>query len=317
MGMLKIVNNERGEVDAGGFLGTPEGAAPPADAPPADAPPAGPVREYPEGFDDSLKDTKAFDAFYNNEGKLHTANLMKSYAHLQGMVGRDKIIVPTETTTDEQWKETFHKLGLPEDAQEYTVKNNVPEGLTPSEEMFNGFKEVAYKANILPKQAQAVADYYNDVIAKHVTLQSQATEEERTKTTELLKTEWGEKYEPNLKLAQRAIENFADEATLDHFKKAGFMQDPQVAKLFAKIGLDMQAEDSTFHDTPKNDFSMNIDEVTSKIRSMFDPSHPLQIKKHPDHRAALEEYQKLTARKVAMQGKNPKNVINASTSHRA
>lgn len=55
------------------------------------------------------------------------ASLAKSYIHLQRNLGADKIALPGENATDDDWKQVYRKLGVPESLDEYKV--NSPEGL--------------------------------------------------------------------------------------------------------------------------------------------------------------------------------------------
>ena len=46
-------------------------------------------------------------------------NLAKSYVNAQKMIGADKIIVPNKYAEENEWKDVFTKLGLPESPDKY------------------------------------------------------------------------------------------------------------------------------------------------------------------------------------------------------
>ena len=47
--------------------------------------------------------------------------LAKSYINATRMIGQDKVAVPNENSTDDQWNEVYAKLGRPESADKYKL----------------------------------------------------------------------------------------------------------------------------------------------------------------------------------------------------
>ena len=41
-------------------------------------------------------------------------SLAKSYVHAQKMIGADKIVMPNDKSTDDEWNDFYEKLGRPE-----------------------------------------------------------------------------------------------------------------------------------------------------------------------------------------------------------
>ena len=83
--------------------------------------------------------------------------LAKSYIHAQRMVGADKMPVPTKNFTDDDWKETFTKLGVPASPDKYDVNYNLQEGAT--DQPVKDFISHAHTLGLLPQQLQGVLDY--------------------------------------------------------------------------------------------------------------------------------------------------------------
>ena len=50
--------------------------------------------------------------------------LAKSYINATRMIGQDKVAVPNENSTDDQWNEVYSKLGRPESADKYKLDAN-------------------------------------------------------------------------------------------------------------------------------------------------------------------------------------------------
>jgi len=47
--------------------------------------------------------------------------LAKSYINATKMIGQDKLVIPTNNSTEDQWNEVYSKLGRPESADKYSL----------------------------------------------------------------------------------------------------------------------------------------------------------------------------------------------------
>ena len=254
-----------------------------------------PTINYPEGLDKELHGNASFEAFINSEGNINYADLMKSYVHQKGLLGKDKIIVPNKDTTEDQWQEIHSKLGLPK-RDEYKVDNKLPEGLEADDKMFAGLVDVAHKSGILPRQLQPIVDYFNAKMGESVSTSNAQYEAEIKEQVDSLKSEWGQGYDSNIKKADAALKNFADEAMIEALTKSGVLQDPNLTKLFAKIGEGLQ-EDNTFLDDAKRTYGMTPDEAKIKLHEFYKKETALGAaflsKSHPDNSWAKKEFMKL------------------------
>ncbi len=50
--------------------------------------------------------------------------LAKSYINATKMIGQDKLVIPTNNSTEDQWNEVYSKLGRPESADKYSLDAN-------------------------------------------------------------------------------------------------------------------------------------------------------------------------------------------------
>ena len=73
-----------------------------------------------DSLDAELKDTASLANFTDINA------LAKSYVNATSMLGKDKIVVPNQHTTDDDWKEIWSKLGMP-DAESYAVEGTSAE----------------------------------------------------------------------------------------------------------------------------------------------------------------------------------------------
>ena len=115
----------------------------------------------PQGdWKSSLPEDLRMDPSIANQPSVESMG--RSYISAQRMVGLDKIAVPTEHSTDEEWTAVYDKLGRPESPEGYDLEmNNVPEGLEANPQLVDWFAGTAHKIGLTPKQAQSLADEYN------------------------------------------------------------------------------------------------------------------------------------------------------------
>ena len=58
--------------------------------------------------------------------------LAKSYINATRMIGQDKVAVPNENSTDDQWNEVYGKLGRPESPDKYKLEAKSDKTCLPS-----------------------------------------------------------------------------------------------------------------------------------------------------------------------------------------
>lgn len=220
------------------------------------------------------------------------STLAGAYLNAQKLIGADKIVVPNENTTEEQWTEIYRKLGSPEALDKYDVK--FQEGASLDKKFTDEFKSLAHKSGILPKQAQALADWFSTInkgSEAELLAQRQAAV---TKGLGDLKTEWGTAYDQNLARAKKVVNSLGDKKLLDFLDNSGAGDDPAIIKLFAKVGQTLWGEDSLVGESGGGSSVMTpaeAKEATNKI--MADMKHPYHLKDHPGHKAAVAEVQQL------------------------
>lgn len=238
-------------------------------------------------------------AEYREEKSLQNFNKMddfvKSYLHSQKMVGLDKIPVPNKHATDEDWKEVYKRLGSPEAADGY--KYSLPEGHAVPEETLKSFSEEAVKLGLLPKQADGIMKYYNEVINQGVTEQSVKAEEARAKAEQELRNEYGSTFDNKIKGAKNLAtatlgEEFLNTTMLADGSKLG--DNIQVVKAFANLSEKLSEDDIVKGDSTSY---LTTNEITKQIASLRQPGSAYWDKKHPAHAVAVEEVAALIRKK--------------------
>lgn len=286
-------------MDKAGFMGEEGGGGsddPPSDPPPSDDPPSeGPEFKWPEGLEEDYRGRGDLTKFAKEDGSFDVAKIMKSYVHANQALSTDKIPVPTKHFTEDQWKETYEKLGLPKELEKYEIENKVPEGLEADEEFFTNFKKVAHEAGVLPKQAQKLVDYYNETMGNAIREDIETSKTELEQGKAKLKEEWGDAYNRKLENAEKAFSHFASEDEIEGLKKTGIFNNPTFSRVFAKIADAMDAED-TFNNDAAGKLTMTVDEITTEIDSLRNSEQYKDVT-HPRHKATRDRMTELYNRR--------------------
>lgn len=280
-------------VDIGGqsTVGTSYSTAPAAPTPAPDEP-VGKGTWY-EGIDKTIFEDPSLKAFKDETGKLNGQNLLKSYVHAQKAMGRDRLMVPTDNDAPEAWKEVYHKLGLPKDIKEYSPVPTDYE--VENQEVFNQFKEIAFNAGILPKQAQQILEWH----AKNEEAQQiQAQEAQNNYYKEgiqSLQKEFGQAFDQKIGVAQQAVKTFCSPEIVEMLDSSGLGNDPAVVKFFVSLGeqlLEDGANPSTGVTSMQGKLSpQEAQEEINKV--MSDMSHPYFNKDNAQHNDAVRKMNQL------------------------
>lgn len=244
--------------------------------------------EFPDGFDESLKNEQSLKLFIKDK-KFNYPEILKSYINAQKMIGKDKVVLPGKNATDEDWNNFYNKIGRPE-VSKYELK--LKEGQEVDDKFLGKYKEVAHKSGLLPKQAESLFHWYHDEVegAQKAVLDQHKQKIEAEQFN--LKKEWGVGYDKEVDLAKRALRQFASEEEIAELKEAGLTANVKFVKLLNKIGKGLK-EDSFKHESAGN-FGITKEEASRKISEMYaDKSGPYMNKQHPGHQLALQEMLKL------------------------
>ncbi len=251
----------------------------------------GPVN-FPAGLDEAISRDPSLKVFVNDQNEFNVGNLVKSYVHAQKMMGADKVVLPGDNATDEDINAFYDKLGRPA-LDKYEINANLEEGQELDQEMFDAFKSEAHKAGILPKQAQALSDWFNKTTIDAQKASGTQMQEAFDKSVNDLKTEWGEAFDKEKSLANSALAEFVDGDLMKEFKDAGLDDNVTVLKIFNKIGKSLNQED-TFSKESHGSFGMTPAEAQGKVNAyMADFNGPYMNADHVNHNQVVKEVEKL------------------------
>lgn len=206
-------------------------------------------------------------------------SLAKSYIHLNKK-RNDSLVLPGEDAKPEEVEAFYNKLGRPESPDKYELK--LPEGVQANEEMLKGFKELAHKNGILPKQAQAALDFYNDINQKA----AKSYEERLDQEVERLRKKWGDDFEKNVGFANAALQEFGGNEIAEQLEKSAWGKYPPLVELLSSIGKGLT--EKPLHGDGAGAMRKGADQIQARIREI--ESMPIildETRKHDQNRIAL------------------------------
>ena len=222
--------------------------------------------------------------------------LAKSYINATRMIGQDKVAVPNENSTDDQWNEVYTKLGRPESADKY--KLDINSEVAPIDEgAIKQFAENAHQLGLNNKQAQGILEYYKSIMEGSAQQSKIDTETAQAQAEQQLRQEWGKTFDENVKKAGSVAKANLGVDVLDMQLKDGTRlgDHPEVIKGFAKIA-DMMSEDKIVSTESENvDQGKDIEQEISKI--MNDRTGPYWNKGHPEHDKIVQQVYTLRSMK--------------------
>ena len=233
---------------------------------------------------DNFKEDKSLNNFNNME------DLLKSYKHAQSLVGADKIPVPNKHATEEDWNEVFKRLGAPEKPEDY--KYDFKDQEMDSQQV-SEFNKTAHKLGLLPKQAEGLIKYYNEMNGNKAASEEGAAAEAQLVTETELKKEFGPQFSKRLDQAKKlAVNSLGSDFLENTYLKDGSRlgDNLNVIKAFSQLA-DKLSEDEII----KGDGSeyMTAKDLEKEINELTQEGSAYWSKTHPNHNKAVQEVLKL------------------------
>ena len=234
----------------------------------------------PENF----REEKSLENFNNME------DFVKSYLHAQKLVGADKIPVPNKHATEEDWNEVFKRLGAPGSPDDYKYDFKDQEMDSQQVQEFN---KTAHRLGLLPKQAEGLIKFYNEMNVNNAASQEEAAAQAQMNVEAELKKEFGPQFNKRLDQAKRLAVNSLGQDFLEntYLKDGSRLGDNlNVIKAFSDLADKLSEDpiiqgDGTSYMTAK-DIEKEITELTQEGSAYWD-------KNHINHQKAVDEVLKL------------------------
>lgn len=268
------------------------GGEPATPAAPAVAPVAAPASDA--NWYDSLPEDMRTD---QNITKFDSVESMgKSWLNAQRMIGQDKIPMPQ---TDEDWGNVYSRLGRPDEATGYQIA--APEGTQVNEERQSAFLDIAHQLGLSQKQVEGISNWDFQSSASASESLNSNNEAATNEGIQSLKTEWGQAYDQNVQVANRAVNEFVGEADLKFIQETEvngvrLADHPVLVKMFANIGKGMM--ESGKLEGQGNEQAMTPQEMEDKRSTLM--SNPAYTdNRHPEHKQIMRQVQQLFEQQFA------------------
>lgn len=239
---------------------------------------------WKDSLPEELKNEKALESIQDIPG------LAKSYIHAQKLVGSDKIPIPNKHATDEDWNDVYSKLGRPSKPEDYQIQ--IKDDSSVDTKALESFKATAHKYGLLPKQAEGIMNFYDEMTQGYIRELDTKAEQGRMNAESLLKQEWGAAYDNKVKSVSGVVNKYLNpdfaHMTLSDGTKVG--DHPDFVKAFANIASDLGEDKLVTANGPQY---MTPKEIDKQIRELQQEGSAYWNKNHPGHDAAVQEVQDL------------------------
>ena len=223
--------------------------------------------------------------------------LAKSYINATKMIGQDKLVIPNNNSTDDQWNEVYSKLGRPESADKYELDAK-SETVPMEESAIKSFAEQSHKLGLNNKQAQGILEFYKNNMEGTAQQSKIDTETAQVQAEQQLRQEWGRDFEGKVKQAGALAKANIDPDVLDMQLQNGIRlgDHPEIIKGFAKIAS-MMSEDKILSTESEN--VNTTKDLESEIAAiMNNRDGPYYNNSHPDHDKMVQQV--YTLREMAL-----------------
>ena len=232
---------------------------------------------------------------YKDERSLQNFSSMdsfvKSYLNANRMVGLDKLALPNSHSTESDWDQVYQKLGRPENPDGY--KYSLPKESKLNEDSLKAFSVTAHKLGLLPKQAEGIINYYNEIANASEIDTSAKAETARVDAEKTLRKEYGSAYKNRINAAKHLASStlgndFLNNTILQDGSKLG--DNPVIVKAFADLASKISEDTMVKGDAPSY---MSDTEINKQIAALQQQGSAYLDKRHPNHDLAVQDMQKL------------------------
>ena len=242
------------------------------------------VINFKELIPEAYKEEKALQNFSTMD------DFVKSYLSAQKLVGANKVAIPNKMATDEDWDEVYKKLGRPAKPEDYKYSFSEEE---INQDQLKTFNETAHRIGLLPKQAERIIKFYNEMNTQQQIDQSKIFETKQAEAMTDLKKEFGPTYTKRLDQAKKlATETLGTELLNNTVLQDGSRlgDNVSVIKAFSMLA-DKLSEDVIIKGEGTG--YVTASEIEKEISELTEEGSPYWNKTHPNHKKTVDQVFKL------------------------
>lgn len=215
--------------------------------------------------------------------------MAKSYINAQKMVGAEKLAIPGNWATDEDWALVYNKLGRPEGPDGYDLGET--EG-----DFADWFRETAHNSGLSARQAQQIASAYQEFAGAFTEASEQQREAHRAEIETELRQEFGRDFDNKMERANELLKEFdAPDLTEIQLSDGSLLGDnPELVRFMVRLS-DYIAEQVSEDGLAGRDSRPGVSDtdLEARIRELTAKSSPYWEKHHPDHDRMVGEVLRL------------------------
>lgn len=240
------------------------------------------VENWKEHLPEEIRDEPSL----NNIANFPDA--IKQLVHAQKTVGKDKVILPGEEASDEDWNEFYNQVGRPKTAGDYPYER--PEDVPESERSDDRMEEIrkfAHATNMTVKQFKRMMEREDAEVIDRKKVDEATVELALDEAEQKLKDLWGMAYDEKIHIVNR----FINETTKEGDKRTAFIKEfgrnPVFVEWAAEVGKTMVEHEVLIADitqkAPKEaqaelDEYMASGEYSKYLRGDFERDNPSKHK---------------------------------------
>jgi len=218
--------------------------------------------------------------------------LAQGYVNLESMIGTDKIGVPQDSWTDDQWSEFYGKTGRPSSAEQY----NLDIADLMSEDDAANLRQAAFDAGLSAKQLSKLTQHLAQTNNSNQEQFETNADALRQQSMEELQKEFGQAFEQKAHIAANAGRALLGESRFDELMDTELVDGrqigdlPEVVRLFSQVATAM-GEDVLVGEA--TELIMTPEQAKQELKEIMRPGTPYMDAQHPEHDAYVQKVQQL------------------------
>jgi len=220
-------------------------------------------------------------------------NLAKSFVNAQSMIGRDKIAIPSQHSSPEDWDQVYEKLGRPEGPDNYEME--LPEN--SNEDLVGWYRNTAHELGLNNAQAQMLANKYNEFASAQLEANTPDVVALQNEQAGILKKEYGAKFDENMSLGNSIVTEFGQEGMTELVLADGTrLGDSAVfAQTMVSIGefIRERISEDAFEGISQAQGGLSPDDISDQLLEIERADSPLFDPMHSQHREYVERRNRL------------------------
>ena len=134
----------------------------------------------------------------------------------------DMVKLPGENATEEEIKEFYEQIGVPESPDQYAVEHwKDPEGNSFDGPVRDAILEAMHEAKLSKSQAQHVYSKIGEILAKKMEIEKEELEEKAREAEEYFRIKWGARYQKNMSDILDVIHKYGGAELVDEIDRSG------------------------------------------------------------------------------------------------